>query len=244
MLFQRLKVYQVIYDCHLMLNLKIPFIVFGHNWFLRWAWILHNKFVKKAYHDYLGVKQGNQDKPFVPHVCCKTCVENLRNGKRKSMPFAIQIVWREGEDHITDCYFCLMNLQRINHKNKHHVPSAIRLIPHDPDVPISEPDGNMEYISDSEQSVAGDDAYKLEEDDQPVLLTKAELNLTQDLNLSKESVQLLGSCFKEKYFWHLEQFFIYFFWAFSTNKRNSQQHESFTVCFELPGAQIVDLWRS
>lgn len=97
----------------------------------------------------------------------------------------------------------MINLKRINHKNKHHVqypnvPSAIRPIPHGPDLPVPEPDGNMEYSSDSEHSVvAGDDAYKPEEYDQPV---QAELNdLTQDLNLSKESAQLLGSCLKEKH---------------------------------------------
>ena len=32
-------------------------------------------FVKKAYHDYFRVKVGDQDKPFVLHVCCKTCEE-------------------------------------------------------------------------------------------------------------------------------------------------------------------------
>lgn len=48
--------------------------------------------------------------------------------------------------------------------------------------------------------VAEDDAYKPNEDDQPVRLTQAELNdLTQDLNLSKDSAQLLGSCLKEKH---------------------------------------------
>ena len=49
--------------------------------------------------------------------------------------------------------------------------------------------------------VAGDDAYKPEEDDQPVPLTQAQLNdLTRYLNLSKESAQLLGSLLKEKHF--------------------------------------------
>ena len=62
----------------------------------------------------------------------------------------------------------------------------------------------MEYSSDSKHSdmtvVAGDDAYKPEEDNQPVLLVQVELNnLTWDLNLSKESAQLLGSYFKEKH---------------------------------------------
>ena len=42
---------------------------------------LHNRqakitdFLKKVYHDYFGVKLGDQDKPFAPHICCKTCGE-------------------------------------------------------------------------------------------------------------------------------------------------------------------------
>ena len=178
--------------------------------------VLHNRqakvtdFVKKVYCNYFEVKLGDQDKPFTPHICCKTCVENLRdwrNGKRKCVPFAIPIVWREGNDHIMDYYFCMIDLKGINCKNKHHVQylnvlSAIKPIPHDPDLPVPEPVGNIEYSSNSEHSdmtvVARDNAYKPEEDNQPVPLMQAELNdLTQDLNLSKESAQLLGSRLKE-----------------------------------------------
>ena len=157
-------------------------------------------FVKKAYRDYFGIILGDQDKPFTPQVCCNICVENLRdwrNGKRKSMPFAIPMVWREGKDHIIDYYCCMINLKGINCKNEHHVQypdvhSVIRPILHGPYLPVPESDVNMEYSSDSEHSdttvVARDEAYKLEEDDQPIPLTQAELsNLTQDLNLSKES---------------------------------------------------------
>ena len=111
-------------------------------------------FVKKTYHNYSGVKLGNHDKP------CKTCVEYLRdwrNVKRKNNPFAISIVWKEGKNHITHCYFCMINLKGINHKNKHHVqypnvPSTIRPIPHGPDFSVPEPDGNMEYSSASKHS--------------------------------------------------------------------------------------------
>ena len=112
-------------------------------------------------------------------------VENLRdwrNGKRKNMPFSIPMVWREGKDHIMDCYFCMINLKGIYCKKKHHVQYlnvllAIKPIPHDPYLSVPEPHDNMEYSSDSEHSdmtvVAGDDAYKPEEDNQ--LLTQAEL---------------------------------------------------------------------
>ena len=88
-----------------------------------------------------------------------------------------------------------------------HLPtqcSAIGPISHGPDCPVSEPDGNVEYSSDSKHSdmtvVAGVDAHKLEEDAQPVPLAQSGLNsLTWDLHLSKESAQLLSSCLKEKH---------------------------------------------
>ena len=88
----------------------------------------------------------------------------------------------------------MINLKRIDLKNKHHVqyldvPSSIRP-PHN-DFPVPKPDDNIEYSPDS--VVARDDAYKPEGDNQPLSLTLVELNdLTRDLNLSKESAQLLG----------------------------------------------------
>ena len=140
-------------------------------------------FVMKAYCNYFGVKLGGQDKPLFTNVCSKTCVENLRdwrNYKRKRMLFVIAMVWREGKDHITDCYFSMINLKGINCKKKHRVPypdalSVIRPIPHGSDIPVLMQDNNMGYRSDM-AVVAGNDAYKSEEDDQLVLLTEVELN--------------------------------------------------------------------
>ena len=122
--------------------------------------VLHNRqakitdFVKKAYCDHFGVKLGDQDKSFTPTVAV-TREENLRdwrNGERKNIPYAISKVWWIGKDPITDCYSCKINIKEINRKNKHHVqyhdvPSAIRPIPHGPDLPVLEPDDNMEYSS-------------------------------------------------------------------------------------------------
>ena len=167
-------------------------------------------FVKKAYHAYFGVKLGDQDKLFIPHVSCKIGVENLRDWrdkKRKSMPFAVPMVWREGKDHVTGCYFCMTNLQGIDRKNKYcvqypDVPSAIRQVPHGPDLPVPEPDVAMKSSSESESDNTSDrgegEEYMPEENDRPVVLTQADLNdLTRDLNISKKSAQLLGSRLRE-----------------------------------------------
>ena len=67
----------------------------------------------------------------------------------------------------------------------------------------------MQYSFISEHSdmivVDGVDAYKPEEDDQLVPLRQAGLNdLTQDLNLSKESAQLVQVS-KKNICWHQEQ---------------------------------------
>ena len=70
------------------------------------------------------------------------------------MQLAIPMVWREGKDHNMDTYFCMINKKGINCKNKYHVPnipSGIRPIPHSTDL-VPEPDGNMEYSSDSKHN--------------------------------------------------------------------------------------------
>ena len=118
------------------------------------------------------------------------------------------MVLKERKDHFKDCYFWKINLTGINQKNKYyvqypHVPSAIKLIPDSQILLAPEPDDNIEYNSDSEDSdmtvVPEGVAYKAQEDDQPVSLRLAELNdLTRNLNLSKESAKLLGSHLKEK----------------------------------------------
>ena len=79
----------------------------------------------------------------------------------------------------------MINLKVINPKNKHHVqypdvPSAINPVSHGPDLPVPEPNVTMESSSDPESSDKTDtaecNAYRPEEDDQPVPLTQAELN--------------------------------------------------------------------
>ena len=135
------------------------------------------------------------------------------------MPLTIPMVGREGKDHITECYFSMVNLKEINPKKKHHVrypdvPSTTRPKTYSPDLLVPKPDGNTDNSSDSEHSdktvEAGDDAYKPEEN-KPVPLTQAELtDLARDLNLTKESAQLLGSPLKAKYLLSPERIFYWY----------------------------------
>ena len=76
------------------------------------------EFVKRAYKVYFGMKLGDHDKSWAPHIVCKTCVESLRgwtNGKLK-LKFAVPMIWREPKNHFDDCYFCLNNMNGFNEK--------------------------------------------------------------------------------------------------------------------------------
>ena len=101
-------------------------------------------FVKQTYLAYSGMKLGDQDKSWAPHMVCKTCVENLRqwrNGGRKGLKFGVPMVWREPINHHSYCYFCCVNVKGLNRykKRKFEYPdleSARRPVPHGEDVPI------------------------------------------------------------------------------------------------------------
>ena len=119
--------------------------------------------VKLAYHQYFGMKIGDQDKTWAPHVICILCNCNLTQwlkGKGK-MSFAIPMVWWEPKDHTTDCYFCLTNVIGISTKHRNaiqypNLPSAIRPVPHGDDLPVLNPPQNFhELLDQSEDSDEG-----------------------------------------------------------------------------------------
>ena len=78
-------------------------------------------FVKRAYKAYFQVPLGDQEKIWAPHIVCHNCEKMLRDwtkGKRKGLPFGIAMVLREPKEHLTDCYFCLVNTKGIGTKNR------------------------------------------------------------------------------------------------------------------------------
>ncbi|XP_077778040.1 uncharacterized protein LOC144326075 [Podarcis muralis] len=139
-------------------------------------------------------------------MVCKACTETLRgwtNGKR-SLNFGIPMVWREPTNHVTDCYFCAVDVTGINRKNWSSLKypdlqSAHRPVAHCDEIPVPI-FGELPDISDEDaSSVEGHEEEVVLEDDAPHPFSQKELNdLVRDLSLSKDSAELLASRLKEK----------------------------------------------
>ena len=163
--------------------------------------------VATAYEQYFQCKIGDQEKTWAPNKCCLNCAVTLRawlNGSRKSMPFAIPMVWREPKDHITDCYFCLTDVRGVSAKQKKNInypnlPSAIRPVPHSVDLPVPIPPQKCEAeaalsSSDDSDGDIQEEEYIPSTSSVPHLINQNDLNdLARDLNLSKNQAELLGS---------------------------------------------------
>lgn len=175
-------------------------------------------FVKRVYRAYFKVPLGDQDKNWAPHKVCTTCVETLRSwsqGKNAKLKFGVPMVWREPKNHLDDCYFCLVNVKGFNKKNKQYmkypsIPSAIRPVPHCDEIPVpvfTELAEIDEEALTSSTSLSDDDDEEADAEykpldsffDQPSLYSQPELNdLIRDLNLPKQSAELLASRLQEK----------------------------------------------
>ncbi|XP_029451745.1 zinc finger protein 544-like isoform X3 [Rhinatrema bivittatum] len=168
--------------------------------------------VKRAYYLYFGCKIGDQDKSWAPHICCNTCATNLHqwlNRKRKSMPFALPMIWREPTDHIANCYFCMVPPvgKGLSKKKKWtvqypNIPSAKRPIPHGKGLPIPDVPELFSLASAKEedetcgpeQSMSHDPDFLPSSSSEPHLITQSELNdLVRDLELPRSKADLLGS---------------------------------------------------
>ena len=172
-------------------------------------------FVKKGYLAYFGVRLGDKDKLWAPHIVCKSCVKLLRSWTKggRQLKFGIPMVWRERKDHVTDCYYCMNNRRGFNmYKQKTwiypNLKSAIRPVLHCEAVPV--PTFTTLPGIDDEDEVTEDTEVPLPVQDYddsdfegtshlPQTFTQGELSdLVRDLNLSKEQAEVLASRLKEK----------------------------------------------
>ena len=135
------------------------------------------------------------------------------------------MVGREPKDHYSDCYFCGIKTYSINRKNRTSLTypsldSAIRPVPHSEELPIPVFEGLPQFESAlfSEDDLSSIDSETTIADNDfppsllpPQLLSQNELNnLARDLNLSKESSELLASRLKEKNLLQLGTFITYY----------------------------------
>ena len=168
-------------------------------------------FIKRAYHAYFGIKFGDQDKIWAPHMVCKTCTEYLRRwtkGKKSCLKFGIPMVWREPTNHANDCYFCAVDVTGINRNNRNNLKypdleSARRPVAHCDDIPVPVlaelTDISDEEFSSVEELEEEEKELVVLDDDAPKPFSQKELNdLVRDLNLSKSSAELLASRLKDK----------------------------------------------
>ena len=89
--------------------------------------------LRSTYFHYFDCKTGDQDKSWVPHICCKLCYSGLTvwlNGKEAAFYFAVSMVWRKPRSHADDCYFCLTNITGFNasfRKKRSNIPTFPQL---------------------------------------------------------------------------------------------------------------------
>ena len=113
------------------------------------------------------------------------------------------MIWREPKNHTDDCYFCAVNLTRINKNTRKSLihPNLLSAlwpvarcdeisIPAFEEVP-DVPNENLDVSFEEQDDLNNDFAPKSSE---PILFNPEELSdLIRDLNLSKESSGLLAS---------------------------------------------------
>ena len=94
--------------------------------------------VNQYYFSYFNFPLGHQDKAWALHVICTGCDRGLWDwvrGKKKSMLFAIPMIWRIPKNHHTDWYFCSVNVKGFSKRNKNKLTypsleSAIKPVPY------------------------------------------------------------------------------------------------------------------
>ena len=123
--------------------------------------------------------------------------------------FAVPMIWRQPTSHLEDCYFCITKIEDFSRKTKDKIvypnlPSAIRPVPHSPELPVPIPPSSGEdYIIPDEHeltdssvrpSTSDNPAYIPEHHKSPHLIRQEELNdLVMDLGWMAET--LIRDCF-------------------------------------------------
>ena len=77
--------------------------------------------MREGYEIYFQIKPENGRKYWIPNSCYSTCAISLRSVYRGDFDhlfrFTSPTSWREPQNHIEDCYFCLTDV-KVTHRNE------------------------------------------------------------------------------------------------------------------------------
>lgn len=170
------------------------------------------EFIKLTYMECFGFPIEDQNKTWVPHIICNSCYSSFRmckNGNRSRFRFDTPMIWREPRNHHDDCYFCMVNLKGANRKKRRglkypNLDSARRPISHSQNKTLTPTKRIVKSTgSQSPDKASTSSEFFLSNDYESIcdhqLFNQSELNdLVRDLNLSKNSAEILASRLKEK----------------------------------------------
>ena len=170
---------------------------------------------KEAYVAYFDLPVGDQDKRWASYVMCEYCrctLEGWFRGKKRAMRFAIPRIWHEPSNHLTDCYFCVVDpSKRQKGKNAPSIKypdlsSSIAPVPHTKDMPAPQPllrdksfmtDASFSD-SETEQSSAACFQSRAAGERCPYYSTQEDINdLVRDPSLTKSNAEILISRLKQ-----------------------------------------------
>ena len=113
------------------------------------------------------------------------------------------MTWKEPKNYTDDCYFCAINLTGINKKKRKsliypNLPSTLRPVAHCDELPIpvfkelpDVPNENLDMNFEEQDDLNDNDFVR--KSSAPIFFNQKELSdLSRDLNLSKESSELLA----------------------------------------------------
>jgi len=165
-----------------------------------------NDWTKDEYLECYNTPIKNLDKVWVPRSICNACRINFIKWKEIKTDVIIQpAVWREPKNHHSDCYFCACHVTGYNNKNKRNIvyPTVESVTPakkgkiERSEKTDSQP-SEIKEIDTDENKKNSDNKYSLSNEN-PILFNQNDLNdLIRDLNLPKDSSELMASRLKEK----------------------------------------------
>lgn len=95
------------------------------------------------YREYFKIEVSNQDKCYVPHIICKSCATLLNSWAKSNghFTFGRPMIWRDPNNHETNCYICKTTVHGFSRKNKQSIRYAVvdsvdLLVPHSSHLPV------------------------------------------------------------------------------------------------------------